>query len=97
MNLSPEKRARLAQIEQRYFDMKRNPDFDLGDDYRAETYRAYTNRFGKKNPNTRGRLVQRGRKLVTQDPQYQKMRQYTFGAIGLLGLGLLYRSGRRGK
>ena len=56
-------------------------------DYNAETFNAYSSRFGKKNPNTRSKLVSRGRRSVQADPEYQQFRKYSFAGLGLLSLG----------
>ena len=86
-NLSPEKRAFLSNLERNYFEQKRREKYQLGDEYRAETFNAYSSRFSPKNPNTRSKMVSRGRRAVQADPEYQQFRKYSFAGLGLLGLG----------
>ena len=54
----------------------------------AENFNAYPTRFSPKNPNTRSKMVSRGRRIVQDDPEYQQFRKYSFAGIGILGLGL---------
>jgi hypothetical protein len=97
-NLSPKKRAFLSNLERNYFEQKRREKYQLGDEYRAEGFDAenfntYTTRFSPKNPNTRSKMVSRGRRIVQADPEYQQFRKYSFAGLGILGLGLyLFRA-----
>ena len=56
-------------------------------EFSAENFNAYTSRFSKKNPNTRSKIVSRGRRVVQADPEYQQFRKYSFAGLGLLSLG----------
>ena len=56
--------------------------------YGAENFNAYTTRFSPKNPNTRSKMVSRGRRIVQDDPEYQQFRKYSFAGLGILGLGI---------
>tara|TARA_A100001391_G_scaffold40259_1_gene22502 strand:+ start:22620 stop:23906 length:1287 start_codon:yes stop_codon:yes gene_type:complete len=56
-------------------------------EFSAENFNAYTSRFSKKNPNTRSKIVSRGRRIVQADPEYQQFRKYSFAGLGLLSLG----------
>jgi hypothetical protein len=92
-NLSPEKRAFLSNLERNYFEQKRREKYQLGDEYGAEgfdaeNFNAYTTRFSPKNPNTRSKMVSRGRRIVQDDPEYQQFRKYSFAGLGILGLGI---------
>ena len=40
-----------------------------------------------KNPNTRSKIVSRGRRIVQADPEYQQFRKYSFAGLGLASLG----------
>ena len=62
-------------------------DWDSLEVSRAENFNAYTTRFSKKNPNTRSKIVSRGRRIVQADPEYQQFRKYSFAGLGLLSLG----------
>ena len=54
----------------------------------AETFNAYSSRFSPKNPNTRSKLVSRGRRVVQADPEYQQFRKYSLGGLGILAAAL---------
>jgi len=58
------------------------------EEHNAETFNAYSSRFSPKNPNTRSKMVSRGRRIVQADPEYQQFRKYSFAGLGILGLGL---------
>ena len=52
--------------------------------------KLYSSRFSPKNPNTRSKLVSRGRRSVQADPEYQQFRKYSLGGLGILAAALYF-------
>ena len=86
MELRNADRATLDEIDRMLYKVSQSKGAGLG----AETFNAYTTRFRPKNPNTRSKLVSRGRRIVQADPEYQQFRKYSLGGLGILAAALYF-------
>ena len=86
MGLRNADRATLDEIDRMLYKVSQSKGAGLG----AETFNAYSSRFSPKNPNTRSKLVSRGRRVVQADPEYQQFRKYSLGGLGILAAALYF-------